>query len=148
MENWTDPIAFPAYCPLPTAPCLLPPASKSWFVNRLLACPYAAECDKKAFHHPAALSFPALDKVTYPPNDYFMSALTKELEEKVFGLSALDRVSLAEKLLSSLDTPHQISIDEKWAAESEDRIKAYDAGLIESVEAATVFERLEGKYIQ
>mgnify|MGYP005852896781 FL=1 len=77
-----------------------------------------------------------------------MSALTKELEEKVFGLSVLDRVSLAEKLLSSLDTPHQIPFDEKWAAESEDRIKAYDTGLIESVEAATLFERLEGKYIQ
>jgi|AntRauMFilla1563_2_1112583.scaffolds.fasta_scaffold301825_1 putative addiction module component (TIGR02574 family) len=77
-----------------------------------------------------------------------MSALTKELEDKVFGLSALDRVSLAEKLLSSLDTPHQISIDEKWAEESEDRIKAYDTGLLESVEASAVFERLERKYNQ
>jgi putative addiction module component (TIGR02574 family) len=77
-----------------------------------------------------------------------MSALTKELEDKVFSLPALDRVSLAEKLLSSLDTPIQLPTDEKWVAESEDRIKAYDAGLIESVEAPAVFERLEEKYSQ
>lgn len=77
-----------------------------------------------------------------------MSALTKELEDQVFGLSALDRASLAEKLLSSLDAPHQISIDEKWASESEDRIHAYDAGRIASVEASAVFERLERKYNQ
>jgi putative addiction module component (TIGR02574 family) len=77
-----------------------------------------------------------------------MSALTKELEDQVFGLSALDRASLAEKLLSSLDAPHQSSINEKWAAESEDRINAYDAGRIASVEASAVFERLERKYNQ
>ncbi len=77
-----------------------------------------------------------------------MSALTKEVEDKIFGLSALERVSLAEKLLTSLDTPLQPSMDAKWAAESEDRINAYDAGLIESIEASAVFERLEGKYSQ
>jgi putative addiction module component (TIGR02574 family) len=77
-----------------------------------------------------------------------MSALTKEIEDQVFGLSALDRTSLAEKLLSSLDAPHQASIDKKWAAESEDRIKAYDTGQIASVEASSIFERLERKYNQ
>lgn len=77
-----------------------------------------------------------------------MSALTKELEDQVFGLSALDRASLAEKLLSSFDAPHHASIDEKWAAESEDRIKAYDAGRITSLDASSVFERLERKYNQ
>jgi hypothetical protein len=77
-----------------------------------------------------------------------MSALTKEIEDQVFGLSALDRTSLAGKLLSSLDAPHQASIDKKWAAESEDRIKAYDTGQIASVEASSIFERLERKYNQ
>jgi len=77
-----------------------------------------------------------------------MSALTKEMEDSLFRLSAVDRVSLAEKLLSSLDAPHQNSVDEKWAKESEDRIKAYNAGLIQSVESSAVFERLEKKYNQ
>ena len=75
-----------------------------------------------------------------------MSALTKEIEDKALGLSALERVSLAEKLLSSLDAPQQFSIDEKWADESEDRIKAFDRGDIEASEATAVFERLENKY--
>jgi hypothetical protein len=77
-----------------------------------------------------------------------MSALTKEIEDRALGLSALERVSLAEKLLSSLDMPHQRSIDEQWELEAEVRIKAYDQGLIESSEASAVFERLERKYNQ
>ncbi|MCH8476229.1 MAG: addiction module protein [Opitutales bacterium] len=75
-----------------------------------------------------------------------MSASTKEIENKALGLSAVDRVMLAEKLLSSLDSPQQTSIDEKWAIESEDRLKAYDENLIESAESSAVFERLEKKY--
>ncbi len=75
-----------------------------------------------------------------------MNALTKEIEDKALGLSAPERVSLAEKLLSSLDSPHQISIDEKWASESEERINAFERGDIESSEASAVFERIERKY--
>lgn len=75
-----------------------------------------------------------------------MSALTKEIEDKALGLSVLDRVNLAEKLLSSLDSPHQFSIDEKWAQESEDRINAFERGEIEASEVSAVFERLENKY--
>lgn len=77
-----------------------------------------------------------------------MSALTKEIEDQALSLSALDRVSLAEKLLSSLDMPHQYSMDDQWATEAEVRIKAYDQGLIDSSEASAVFERLERKYSQ
>lgn len=77
-----------------------------------------------------------------------MGALTKEIEYRALGLCALDRVSLAEKLLSSLDVPHQHSMDDQWATEAEVRIKAYDQGLIDSSEASTVFERLERKYNQ
>ena len=43
-----------------------------------------------------------------------MGALTKEIEDRALGLCALDRVSLAEKLLSSLDVPHQHSMDDQW----------------------------------
>lgn len=75
-----------------------------------------------------------------------MSARTKEIEAQALGLSVLDRAQLAEKLLSSLNSPHQFSIDEKWATESEDRIQAYQRGEIEASDAATVFERLENKY--
>ena len=47
-----------------------------------------------------------------------MGALTKEIEDRALGLCALDRVSLAEKLLSSLDVPHQHSMDDQWATEA------------------------------
>jgi putative addiction module component (TIGR02574 family) len=75
-----------------------------------------------------------------------MSALAKEIEKRALGLSAVERVSLAEKLLSSLDSPLQFSLDQKWADESEDRIQAFERGEVGASEAAMVFERLEKKY--
>lgn len=77
-----------------------------------------------------------------------MSTVTKQIEDKALGLSALDRASLAEKLLSSLDAPHRGPIDQQWAEESEDRIKAFEGGEIRACEAEAVFERLEKKYNQ
>ncbi|MCD8481849.1 MAG: addiction module protein [Verrucomicrobia bacterium] len=58
----------------------------------------------------------------------------------------MERVSLAEKLLSSLDSSLQISFEEKWADESEERIRAFDRGELGASEADIVFERLEKKY--
>jgi putative addiction module component (TIGR02574 family) len=74
-----------------------------------------------------------------------MSGLTKEIEDKAMRLSAIERVNLAEKLLSSLDSPEQRLIDEKWACECENRIEAFESGKMEAVDAATIFERLERK---
>lgn len=61
-------------------------------------------------------------------------------------LPAIDRVCLAEKLLSSLDLPAQAETDRAWATESEDRIRAFDQGELKACEDSEVYGRLEKKY--
>ena len=75
-----------------------------------------------------------------------MNSSVKEIEDRALKLSVLDRVSLAERILSSLDGPRQSSLDEQWAIESEDRIKAYEEGSMSASDAAVVFDRSEQKY--
>lgn len=75
-----------------------------------------------------------------------MSAITKDIESKVLELSPVDRASLAEKLLSSLDSSEQHLLDEKWAEEAESRIRAYDAGEMTASDAADVHARIEKKF--
>ena len=75
-----------------------------------------------------------------------MSLLKKEIETEIFTLPPLARASLAERLLSSLDTTEQNAIDQKWATEAEDRLKAYQRGELKAVDASGVIERLEKKY--
>ena len=75
-----------------------------------------------------------------------MSALTKEIESKVLELPPIERASLAEKLLSSLDTGQQHLIDEKWAEETESRISAYEAGELTASDASEVHARILKKF--
>ena len=75
-----------------------------------------------------------------------MNPLKKEIETEIFTLPPLARASLAERLLSSLDTTEQNAIDQKWAMEAEDRLKAYKSGKLKAVDASEVIARLEKKY--
>ncbi len=71
-----------------------------------------------------------------------MNAEAKQLLDKAMHLPALDRAAVAEKLLSSLDTPDP-AIDKLWAEEAEARIDAYERGEMESVSAEDVFGKYE-----
>ena len=75
-----------------------------------------------------------------------MSLLKKEIETEIFTLPPLARASLAERLLSSLDTTEQNTIDQKWAIEAENRLEAYQRGELQVVDASEVIARLEKKY--
>ena len=75
-----------------------------------------------------------------------MSALTKDIESQVLELPPIERASLAEKLLSSLDSGEQHLLDEKWAEEAESRIRAYEAGEMTASDAADVYARIEKKF--
>ena len=77
-----------------------------------------------------------------------MNLLKKEIETEIFTLPPLERASLAEKLLSSLDTTEQSVIDQKWATEAEDRLKAYQRGELKVIDASEVIARLEKKSIR
>ncbi|MGI9285804.1 MAG: addiction module protein [Pseudomonadales bacterium] len=70
-----------------------------------------------------------------------MNAKVQSIVNQALSLNSKDRISIAEQLLSSLDTPDP-AIDEIWAEEVEARIDAFERGEMESVSAKAVF----GKY--
>jgi putative addiction module component (TIGR02574 family) len=57
-------------------------------------------------------------------------------------LSPLERAELIEKLLASFSFPERKVIDERWAAEAEDRIDAYERGETKSKPASEIFARI------
>lgn len=58
-------------------------------------------------------------------------------------LPPLERAELIERLLASFSFPERKAIDERWTAEAEDRIDAYERGELGSKSAAEVFARIE-----
>ncbi len=59
-------------------------------------------------------------------------------------LSSNDRVALVEELIFSLDKPDPV-LDASWLKEAEDRLLAYQAGEIGTVDAELVFAKLGKK---
>jgi len=71
-----------------------------------------------------------------------MNVEAKQLLDKAMHLPVLDRAAVAEKLLTSLDTPDPV-IDKLWAEEAEARINAHERGEMETVLAEDVFGKYE-----
>ncbi len=67
-----------------------------------------------------------------------MQVSLKQLEEQALSLNAEERAKLAEVMLESLKAP-LAEIEEAWAHEIEQRVVAYDQGLIEAYAAEDVF---------
>ena len=68
-----------------------------------------------------------------------MSTDTKQILESALALPAIDRVTIVESLLTSLDHP-DTTIDEIWAEEAERRLAAFNAGQMKAVPADEVFQ--------
>ncbi len=66
----------------------------------------------------------------------------KRLLETALALPATDRAVIVESLLASLDQPDAI-IDERWAAEAERRLTAFETGQMKAISAAAVFEEFD-----
>ena len=62
------------------------------------------------------------------------------VNEEALTLNPIEKIQLIDELLLSLDEPSK-EIDEIWAKEIEDRIEAYDKGLINSVPVSEVFSK-------
>ncbi|MGB5866955.1 MAG: addiction module protein [Arcobacteraceae bacterium] len=62
------------------------------------------------------------------------------VNEEALTLNPIEKIQLIDELLLSLDVPSK-EIDEIWSKEVEDRIKAYDDGLIKSVTSTDVFAK-------
>jgi putative addiction module component (TIGR02574 family) len=61
-----------------------------------------------------------------------MAAKTKEIVDKALTLPPVDRLSIIDSLLLSLDCPDP-KIDAMWKNEAERRLKNYKAGKIKSL---------------
>lgn len=69
---------------------------------------------------------------------------SKDLLEQALRLPPVERASLVDGLLQSLDEPDK-SLDEIWAIEAEKRLRAYREGRVKGVPMETVFNtRHEG----
>jgi putative addiction module component (TIGR02574 family) len=70
---------------------------------------------------------------------------TAKVVTDALSLPPKARAKLADKLLESLDDPHQKDIDRLWADEVEDRIDAYERGEIKVISGKEVFRKLKLK---
>jgi len=61
------------------------------------------------------------------------------LQDELLKLPATERARLIEVLWNSLSEPELKSREAAWAAESERRIDAYEAGRLQARDAQTVF---------
>ena len=75
-----------------------------------------------------------------------MSVQEKKIEQEALSSSVSYRAYLADKLLSSLDSPGQSEIDEAWANEVEDRIAAFERDEIKAVNEDEAFAELEKRF--
>jgi putative addiction module component (TIGR02574 family) len=64
------------------------------------------------------------------------------IQAEILGLPADERVKLIDVLWDSLSLPEVKSREAAWAAESERRIDAFEAGKLTARDAATVFSEL------
>lgn len=71
-----------------------------------------------------------------------MSLDVAHILQHALDLPALERATLADALLSSLDRPDR-RIDEHWSREAEKRLADFQAGRMKSITAEDVFEELE-----
>lgn len=71
-----------------------------------------------------------------------MTRATQTVFKQALRLNPVERAELIDELFHSFDKSHYERIDALWAAESESRIEAFDAGQISADSAEAVFERI------
>ncbi len=62
----------------------------------------------------------------------------KEIEREALYLAESERAMLAQKLLISLDTPHEAEMEQEWLATARQRARDLDAGRVQPVPAEEV----------
>jgi len=64
------------------------------------------------------------------------------IQEEIIQLDPTERAKLIDLLWESLDEARVKEIEAKWAAESEDRIDAYERGELPAVDGPTALQDL------
>jgi len=75
-----------------------------------------------------------------------MATTNDRVIEEALSLPADVRLSLVEKLLSSLNLPIDEEIDRLWAEEAERRVSQIEEGKIKLVPGEEVFSRIRAKH--
>ena len=65
------------------------------------------------------------------------------IQKEILGLPATERARLIDVLWDSISAPDQQAREAAWAAESERRIDAYDAGKLTARDATEIFADLK-----
>ena len=71
-----------------------------------------------------------------------MTNTTQKVLKQALDLHPVDRAVLVEHILSSFELPERKKIDALWAKEAENRIDAYEKGLIASTPAKDIFNKI------
>jgi len=75
-----------------------------------------------------------------------VDAVTDRVTEEALSLPADARLSLVEKLLTSLNLPIDNEIDRLWAEEAERRVTQIEAGEAKLVPGDEVFSKIRSKH--
>ncbi len=75
-----------------------------------------------------------------------MTAVVDRIIEDALMMPAEIRLSLVEKLITSLNLPIDGEIDRLWAEEAERRIAQIEAGEVKLVPGKEVFSRIRAKH--
>lgn len=73
-----------------------------------------------------------------------MTTQAEQVLDGALHLPPVERAELVERILASFTFPTRSDIDAAWSWEAEDRIDAYEAGLLHSTPALQVLERIDG----
>lgn len=75
-----------------------------------------------------------------------MPLIASRVFNEALSLPADERVSLVERLLTSLNLPTQKEIDQLWSEEAERRVSQIDSGEAELIPGEEVFSKIREKY--
>ena len=75
-----------------------------------------------------------------------MTIMTDRVIEEALSLPADARLSLVEKLLTSLNLPIDTEIDSLWAEEAERRIDRLESGEAKLIPGEEVFSKIRAKH--
>lgn len=77
-----------------------------------------------------------------------MATTNDRVTEEALSLPADVRLSLVEKLLTSLNLPIDEEIDRLWAEEAERRVSQIEEGKVKLVPGEEVFNRIRAKHVK
>ncbi|MBU4372658.1 MAG: addiction module protein [Proteobacteria bacterium] len=75
-----------------------------------------------------------------------MTVVADKVFNDALSLPSDARMSLVEKLLTSLNLPTHVEIDRLWAEEAERRVAQIDGGEVDLIPGNEVFAKIRQKY--